>query len=284
MDYNNAIDITTNHYKKLGKHINRIFRGTDPGAIHEFRVEYKKLRAFLRMISEQPGIENEITVSKELKKFYTISGSIRDLQLQQKRIEDATVSEPKKPQAYLHLLQKEIEKIKPELAEIISGKPVNKSKKKTDASIPAEFPFHFQQYVEKKWSAINAILLSGDFSDENIHAIRKILKDLFYNLKIADDPGKQNPANNIWNGKNDEWMNKFLEELGSFQDKCTSIALLKSYWIIGLNKYNQELLTGLKKSWIREKLSLKQLLIKKMKIELLQKKSTATNLAFDKNH
>ncbi len=266
MNRGQLINITSKHYRKLKKNLNQVVPGLDPETIHQFRVEYKKLRAFLRMIPGQPGANNEIMVSKELKKAYNISGSIRDLQLQQLRIKEAVKKEPKKPQSYLNLLQKEIEKLKPELSEIISGKPVNDSKKKTDHSIDTDFQFSvFLQYVQKKWAAIRAIILSGNFSDDNIHTIRKILKDLFYNLKTYEDGRKEILAMSIWKGKNEVWFNALLDELGNFQDKYTSVALLKSYWIISLNNSNQALLNKLKKTWIREKTSMKQILVKKIK-------------------
>ncbi|MBL0232032.1 MAG: hypothetical protein IPQ08_00030 [Chitinophagaceae bacterium] len=37
----------------------------------------------------------------------------------------------------------------------------------------------FTEYIRHKWAAINGFLLAGNFSDDNIHAIRKLLKDLF---------------------------------------------------------------------------------------------------------
>ena len=69
--------ITNNHYRKLKKHIKKVSEYFNVEAIHQFRVEYKKLRAFLRMISQQHETAGEIKISKKLKKGYNISGSIR---------------------------------------------------------------------------------------------------------------------------------------------------------------------------------------------------------------
>ena len=44
--------ITNNHYRKLKKHIKTVAEDFDVEAIHQFRVAYKKLWAFLRMISQ----------------------------------------------------------------------------------------------------------------------------------------------------------------------------------------------------------------------------------------
>ena len=183
---------------------------------------------------------------------------------------EATKQELKKPQAYLALLQKEIDKLKPELPEIFLEKPVILSKKKTDAFIPDEFQLSgFKLLMQKKWTVINAIIASGHFSDDNIHAIRKSLKDLFYNMKMYEGVEQDLLSMSIWRGKDEQYFNKLLDELGGFQDKCTAIALLKSYWLNSLNTYNRELLERIKKVWIKDKVSLKRLMVKKLKADIV---------------
>ena len=261
--------IANNQYRKIKKHIKKIADDFDMETIHQFRVEYKKLRAFLRMLTAQEETGGEITVSKKLKKVYTISGSIRDLQLQQLRITDATKGEQKKPTSYLTLLQKEMDSLKPELSEMLLENPVNDSKKKTDAAMPDEFPLSgFRNFVQQKWAAVHAIIASGHFSDDNVHLIRKNLKDLFYNLKLYQGVEHEILSISIMKGKDEKYFDQLLEELGSFQDKCTAIALLRSYWLTSLNTYNRELLERIKKNWIKDKLSMKQLLVKKLKIDI----------------
>ena len=266
MNHKQIKHITNNHYRDLKKYIKKVSEDFDVEAIHQFRVAYKKLRAFLRMISQQHKMAGEIKISKKLKKGYNISGSIRDLQLQQQRILEATKQEVKKPQAYLSLLQREIKKLQPELSEIFLEKPVTESKKKTDSSVPDKFKLNgFSNFVQKKWKAIYAIIASGHFSDENIHAIRKSLKDLFYNVKIYEGAEHKILSQRIWKGKDEQYFNKLLDELGSFQDKCTAIALLKSYWLISLNIYNRELLERIKNGWVKDKGRMKKTLLKKLK-------------------
>ncbi len=266
--------ITNNHYRKLKKHIKKVAEDFDVEAIHQFRVEYKKLRAFLRMISHEHGTAGEIKIPKKLKKGYNISGSIRDLQLQQKRILEATNQELQKPEAYLTILQREIDKLKPELSEIILEKPVTESKKKTDASIPDEFQLNsYRNFVQQKWTAIYTIIVAAHFSEDNIHSIRKNLKDLFYNLKEYVGVDHDIISMSIWMAKDENYFIKLLDELGSFQDKCTALALLKSYLFNSLNKDNQELLERIKKGWIIEKASMKKLLVKKLKAAIVPKQA-----------
>jgi CHAD domain-containing protein len=256
------------HYRNLKKWCKKIQEDFEVEAIHEFRVEYKKLRAFLRMLSMQPGIA--IKISKKLEKAYHIAGSIRDLQLQQQRIIETTLGEPKKPLAYLSILEMETSKLKPELSELFLGDTFSESRKKTDLSVLDQVPVNsFRQFAKQKWEAVYAIVSSGDFCDDNIHAIRKHLKDLLYNSKKYTELEQDGVPVNIWKGRDETYFNKLIDDLGIFQDKCTAIALLKSYWINSLSKYNRRLLERVKKEWIKTKVSFKQELVRQFKTDVL---------------
>src|SRR5438045_9254481 len=128
MDRDRLKHITTSHYRKIKTYMAKISSDLNEESLHRFRVEYKKLRAFLRMQSEPAITANKIKIAKDLKKAYTIAGSIRDLQLQELRILEATTQEPKKPVPYINLLHREIAELQPELAEIITERPVALSK------------------------------------------------------------------------------------------------------------------------------------------------------------
>lgn len=63
MDAEQITKITNAHYRKLNKHLKKITEDFDAEAIHQFRVEYKKLRAFLRMISQESHADGGASVS-----------------------------------------------------------------------------------------------------------------------------------------------------------------------------------------------------------------------------
>lgn len=278
MDRAQIKNITDSRYRKLKKHIENVADSFDPEAIHLFRVEYKKLRAFFRMLSQGDKSAGEIKILKKLKKAYNVSGSIRDLQLQQQRITEAAKKEPKPPRGYLNLVQKEIDKLKPELLDIISENPVAECKKKTDAAVPVEFSdLQFNSFIKRKQADVTAVIEAGYFSDDTIHSVRKNLKDVFYNLKIYKASGTD--VSPVDKGKGEKYFDQLLNELGDFQDKCTAIALLKSYWINSLNTYNRELLASIKKTWVKEKVNLKKLLIKKLKTDIALYTDSITRLS-----
>jgi CHAD domain-containing protein len=244
----------------------------DVDTIHKFRVGYKKARAFTRMIALQNGTKTTIKISKELKTSYKIAGLIRDIQLQQQRIIETTKKGIKKPIAYLNLLNLHTEKLKKELSNPTSN---NLNKKvcssKTEVITATKFSTHkFRSFVKQRWDTVHTILKSGNYSDTNLHLIRKNLKDIFFNLKIYEKATPEKSLCTSWRGKDEAFFVQILAMLGSFQDKCTGIDFLKTSNINGLNENNLQLLKQIKTVWIKEKKILKKALLHQLKIELLQ--------------
>src|SRR5262245_19892691 len=63
-------------FHRLKKYLRQMKRRLSREAIHHFRVEVKKLRAFLRMISG-----DKLKIPHALKNIYRQAGSVRELQL-----------------------------------------------------------------------------------------------------------------------------------------------------------------------------------------------------------
>lgn len=267
---------TDTYYRNLKKQAGRIIRNNDAEAIHQFRVEYKKLRAFLRMLSEFGGAKEKIIIGRDLKKVYRIAGSIRDLQLQEERLRSLVSEESKKLLAYFLLLRREISRLKPELIEQLARDPVGGSWKKTVAGLPALFPLNnFRRFVRQKLNTIYSHIHSARLSDENIHEIRKIIKDLFYNLEIYGGIELKILSVKIRQEKDELFFKKLLNELGHFQDMYMAISLLKPYWLALMPASTRLLLENIKQKWILEKAATKRLLVKKLKADLLPGKMTS---------
>jgi CHAD domain-containing protein len=251
-------------YKKLQQLLDSITLSFDAAAIHEFRITYKKLRAFLRMLSLQNNNKKTITIPAKLKKLYSLLGSIRDLQLQQQRI----VASRKNIKTFtpcIHLLQQQMDILKPQLLDLASKKPVAKSKNNIAKKLPEKFSRQsFKKFVRQKYQAINTIVAAGNFSDANIHTIRKHLKDLLYNLKADEAFKKWWPAIPVWKEKDAAFFTGLMEELGIFQDKCTAINLLLPCWINQLSVQEQLPLKFLQQIWTTEKLLIKKSLLAKL--------------------
>lgn len=221
--------------------------------IHDVRVEYKKLRAFLRMISSKSNNGKSLKVSHYLKNCYVIAGSIRDLQLQQKFILNASKDEVKKPWDYIHLLQKHIDKSKAELRKTHLQKKTKNGIQHLNISIPASFDLpDFKCYRIQMTASFNSIIQQEKRSDDDIHQVRKLLKDFFYNLKGFKKAHGDIPELDGISGVTEERSKDLLEEFGKYQDSATSIEFLRPDWLQKLKPSTRKLLTQINSSLIKD--------------------------------
>ena len=259
-------------HNKLKKQAKAILVDVDVEGLHKLRVAYKKLRAFLRMLSLQKKATVSIKISNKLKACFKKAGSIRDILLQQQNLLKAVKDkEIKKPASYLTLLQKESDQLKKELQKIVSIKAVTSNYKKTSALLPDKLSIKkFRNFLQQQWAIIDAIILSGSLSDENFHSIRKSLKDIFLNLNIYEKTKHGMLTNSIWRGKDTAYYTALLKELGNLHDIFTGISLLRIKLIKDLNKQNLAQLDKIKKVWQKQKATIKKTLITRLKTELLK--------------
>lgn len=261
-------NIIKNHYRHLNKFIKKVNKHFKPESIHQLRVEYKKLRSFLRMISvENEGVK-KIKLAGKLKKGYQIAGEIRNLQLQHPRIKEGKT---KPAEAYLQLLEQNIKTLKPEFSAIPLKKTIKKSiKKLKELNGKKISTTQGIKFIKNNCAAITAIITAGDFTDVNMHAIRKYLKDIFYTIHAFEDAKKELKFDNS-STANDEmkYFDRLLEELGNFQDEVTSLAMLNEQRLNSLNNGDRQILAGIKEIFTADKYAIKNNLIIKLQNELI---------------
>ncbi len=259
--------ISNKLHNKLIEQTKAMLFDFDEEVIHKLRVTHKKLRAFLRMLSHQKVKENSIIISNKLKASFKLAGSIRDIQIQQQRILKAVKNrEIKKPTMYLFLLQKEMALQKEKLLKILTTKIIAANSKHTTAALPNRFSIKlFRGFLLQHWKNIDAILLSKKLSDDDIHSIRKSIKDILYNLKIYEKTKHGMLTNSIWKGKDEAYFSALLTELGQFQDRFTGILFLNAKRINKLDKHSKAQINTIKKIWQKEKSTLKKTLLLRLK-------------------
>lgn len=149
--------------------------GFDKSEIHDFRVSYKQLRALLRMLL---GGEPGNPFSKSVQKLYRAAGKVRDLQLFLHRAQGSNEAaySAAKTAAAKQALAKASEKLSRRLEKALV--------KHADWSVPALLPPVFtnmnaRAFAAREWSALASALALAD-DDEQLHTIRKKLKDLYY--------------------------------------------------------------------------------------------------------
>jgi len=254
--------IVTHYFRKLKKLYKSIDPNFDVDAIHDFRVSYKKLRAFFRLVSAETN--DELKVPRKLKKVYKALGVIRDMQLQRQKFKGTV--KPKQPQAYLTKLSREIKRQKEELLERFSDDIITESKKKIVASLPSKLGnSSSRDFIRKKQSGNQVIITSGDFSDDNLHSIRKNLKDIYYIQEISLENENKRISTQKKKIKEKGPAKEFLDSMGDFQDKRTGISLIRNSWLMQFAKNEQALLIQIKQGWMKDKANMKRTLVRKLK-------------------
>ncbi len=269
MDKSDPKNIIKKYYRTLHKLVIIVNKDFETEAIHKLRVEYKKLRAFLRMISTENSSQKKIKIPEKLKKVYAIAGSIRDLQLQQKSMLTITGESTKKTKSYLKLLEHQVSILQSQWRDVPLEKTIIKSLKKTDEIVFGKInPIAAGRFINNNCTAIAAIITGRNFSDVNMHVIRKYLKDIFYTIQQLENVEDEIKFNSI-EILEKKYLDKLLEEFGNLQDKNTSISLLDEHWLHPLGKASREILIRIKNVFISERDVLTKALIQRLEHEII---------------
>ena len=258
-------------FRQLKKYTKKVAKNANAEDIHKYRVTYKKLRARLRMMSNQNIDSAKPIVSKHLKSTYKICGAIRDLQLQQQRLKQSPKQELKILKPYLHLLKTKLIQLKAALTENV----VTKNKIATNNS-PAEilsdkyFVRQCIHYEQQQWLTVCTIIQSGYFTDDKLHTIRKILKDFFYNVEGCNRKQKKKIFHLLNIAKDEAYFNNLTDQMGAYQDICSSIIFLKKQELNKIHKQCVELLMQTIKKWVNEKKASKKVVIMQLTTDFLK--------------
>ncbi|HEY0677588.1 MAG TPA: CHAD domain-containing protein, partial [Chitinophagaceae bacterium] len=222
-----VIEIQRSRLKKMRRHYKRLLHDFDTEEIHDFRLAFKKLRAFSRLLNDTNGIKTGI--GKQLKDFYHLAGKIRNLQISRNRI--ITLCEQlqlKFPEVYLELLKS--------LEYSYRAKAIEASQEIQIAQL--EDQFHFSEnkpeeqqvanFVIRKETDCSCLFTLYPFYDEALHESRKKLKDLIYNCDHIESFGLSPVPAGFLNKEN---MEVVAEKLGDFQDLCDSLELLEPQYV-----------------------------------------------------
>ena len=112
-------EVVEDSFKTLEKLRHKILEEFDADDIHDFRVEVKKLRAFLRLVNIKKN-DDEPTIPKLLKTFYGYIGIVRNIHLLKHHLfKYVTGHSVKKPGAFLRFIEKEEDYWKKEATELM---------------------------------------------------------------------------------------------------------------------------------------------------------------------
>jgi len=198
----------------------RILNHSDEDCIHDIRVAFKKFRAFVRL-QKIAGGDKDLHIPRNLKKFYKRAGSLRDRQLYFKSLDHQADGKIFKTTSLKYLaeeirirqriINRHLDRISFEMLNenVMSHLPKKISNKK------------LTRYFKRQQQRFNKISRHPG-SDEEIHDIRKCLKDLLYNAKALED----SQITEAIIRREDDYK-KLIDMIGEYNDTRIALSFLR---------------------------------------------------------
>lgn len=214
--------VTDKYVRSLEKYCRNIPGSFTIEDIHDLRVDYKRLRAFVRLCSEEAHTSH-LQLPDTLRDVYQAAGAVRDHQLFLAKITLIAKVEYALP-AFTKCLQQQLFKAKEQLVKKIEKVDFDKLRKSLKDELPPVLhDSAIRQFVNRKVASIHILFLAAE-REEDLHEVRKNLKDLLHVNKVFEnDWGIAFPFP-AW--KNEKPVNEMAGKLGDFNDECLTLAFL----------------------------------------------------------
>lgn len=221
-------------FKKMYKPVKNFVETVDQDALHQFRVQVKKLKAMLILCSAESKNRNLLKDFKPVKKVFKKAGEIRNAHINLKLAEKYQLDDAAFKKQQQKALDESIEKFR------------SKAKKNLKSLKKAHFVLQnnlhrlhnktIHSFYQEKLVAIDAFFSSPEFNDE-LHNTRKNIKLLLYNQKTAAKAIQNKIAFNA------DYLDNLQNAIGEWHDHNLAIETLA-----GTGKDESEAINDLKNS------------------------------------
>ena len=195
----------------------------DRDTIHKFRVNVKKLRSFLRLLRMHTR-DTKMKMPRKFKRLYQVAGAIRDAQLELEKMGDSLVTLP----AYITHLQKVLERQKKEWNKHYSKKTIQKLETKLlSCKYEPLHPAVLQNFLTSRLETITRISNTEAPTDDQVHRIRKQVKDILYTAKMTQKQWKS--AKKELHLLPIKKMNEVADAIGGYNDERTTLQHFHSF-------------------------------------------------------
>ncbi|MHC1776594.1 MAG: CHAD domain-containing protein [Lentimicrobium sp.] len=239
------LDYFVKHCGSFIRNFNQVSADFDADAIHDMRVAIKRIRAvFLLMERLYPGEFNPTEEEGRLRDLFRLSGRMRDAQVQQQILAGNAlnlVSTFGEYQAYLLKAEnKAIKKFRKFISEFNAEKELNQKQEKAGKLISTadavQIRIQIIQFVDELFQKAR-LLRSDNELDENLHEIRRKLKQCHYLLSVFSEDDPDLPKLNTTLKR----LDKVNELLGDWHDQLIAMEMLDRF----LEKFREKEETGM---------------------------------------
>ena len=250
-------EVVDKHISSIEKHSERLPGKFDKEDIHDLRVNYKKVRAFLRLLLIEKNT-GDLHIPHKLKALYHDAGKVRDMQLFLDELHQLPVVF-QLPHCNSHW-NRQLFADKEEAVTAIEVVHFKKIISSLTDELPKELHDDtLKKFLHQKVAAIHILLLAAD-DEHDLHSIRKQLKDIIYVIRIFEnDWGISFPIR----GVSEKKLSNMASLLGDFNDRCLAISLLQSGY--NNNENENAVLKQLENSWQIQKNSQQQELLQRVR-------------------
>jgi CHAD domain-containing protein len=242
-------EVVESRFKTINKLPHKIIKEFNADNIHDFRVEVKKLRAFLRLLDTEKKMERPL-IPKLLKTFYGYIGIIRNIQLHRnnltKYISDYKIESS---QTYLKILDNEQHYREKDAEQMMEDNNFDGTEETILKRLPGKLEKSaIKKFIEKKLDELK-IQLANVNDGVAIHSIRKILKDILYTWDYT-----KHHANLPAAVSKEEDLKLLTSQLGGFRDKCIQLEFLQPQYLDKIKDENEKnIMLKIKEQFLREK-------------------------------
>lgn len=232
--------VVRSYGKAIAAYCRKIPGGFDVDHIHDLRVTYKKLRAFLRLMQED---DRSVKMPDEIRVIYRSCGTVRDMQLILERLRDLKEVLPGFTKGLHHDLFQAKELLVIHIEDTSVGKAVKSLVDELPGTVTEEM---VRRFIQRKVATIHVLLLALEHEEE-LHAIRKALKDLVYVKKLMETELKSGYAFPEWN--DDKKLEDLTTMLGDLNDHYIALSFLNEERILQAPAEEHDALKQLLAQW-----------------------------------
>lgn len=252
-------------FKRLTKYSAKI-KEDNSEAIHLFRVEIKKLRAFLRLLSLELKKDDELKLPPEIKKMYTYAGKVRDRQLHRKRMEVAVKNNLPPVRSIRRNWKVDAEQTAGKKNRWLSAKDFSAAERRLKKKLPHEVGNDaVNAFFRLRIGNILTLINKGSYTTGELHAVRKNLKDIIYTIKLYRTEMKVNLSFIFRDKRREEMAEHLAHELGTYNDLCRDISFLKKAMKKNDDPNAKKEMQSLYNMWLAEKRKQKGKIVKSIK-------------------
>ena len=197
--------------------------GFEKDHIHEFRVAAKSLRSFLRFVAHFMG-NNNYKLPRKFIRLYHVAGAIRDVQLEYEKALQLPVTIP----GYSDHLAQVIREQKKHWEQHYSKKIFSRMDADLCSIITGAIPLiGMSEFHNAKRAAVATIIAGKTVTDNQLHQIRKEIKDIIYTNEVLSKKEQQAIWQNCvpYIGQ----LKLLSDDIGDYNDERIMMAHIRSF-------------------------------------------------------